>query len=142
MIDTCFGTHHLQFAEDANNTLYFSGSGPVVAWFNTKLCDETKDEQKAQGWAPYVIDTNGNGKRDAVRRAQSADRSHQGQANQGGSYGVIISPVDGSIWQSVPGAIYLSEAKSERPPGSHHSDRAGLEPAADHADGILRAPVQ
>ena len=30
MIDTCFGTHHLQFAEDANNTLYFSGSGAVV----------------------------------------------------------------------------------------------------------------
>ena len=27
MIDTCFGTHHLLFAEDANNTLCFSGSG-------------------------------------------------------------------------------------------------------------------
>ena len=25
LIDTCFGTHHLQFAEDENNTLYAFG---------------------------------------------------------------------------------------------------------------------
>ena len=66
-IDTCFTTHHLSFAEDANNTLWFSGGGantPVVGWFNTKLYDETGDEQKAQGWTPLILDTNGNGKRD------------------------------------------------------------------------------
>ena len=26
-ISTCFGTHHLMFAEDANNTLWTSGGG-------------------------------------------------------------------------------------------------------------------
>ena len=29
------------FAEDANNTLWTSGGGPVVGWLNTKLFDET-----------------------------------------------------------------------------------------------------
>ena len=38
MIDTCFGTHHLLFAEDANDTLWTSsgGGGGVVGWLNTK----------------------------------------------------------------------------------------------------------
>ena len=45
MIDTCFGTHHLLFAEDANNTLWTSsgGGGGVVGWLNTKMWDQTHD---------------------------------------------------------------------------------------------------
>jgi hypothetical protein len=34
-ISTCFGTHHLMFAEDANRTLWTSGGGQVVGWLNT-----------------------------------------------------------------------------------------------------------
>ena len=62
-ISTCFSTHHLMFAEDANNTLWTSagGGGGAIGWLNTKLFDETKDEVKAQGWSPFIIDTNGNG---------------------------------------------------------------------------------
>jgi hypothetical protein len=108
MIDTCFGTHHLQFAEDANHTLWFSGGGTVLPWFNTKLWDETKDEQKAQGWTPYVIDTNGNGKRDAYVEPNQPVDPTKDKRIQGGSYGVIPSPVDGSIWVSAPGAIFLT----------------------------------
>ena len=63
-IDTCFATHHPQFGYDADNTLWFSGTGPVAGWVNTKVFDETGDAQKAQGWAPWVLDTNGNGKLD------------------------------------------------------------------------------
>ena len=59
-VDTCFGTHHLNL--DNNDTLWFSGSGVVEGWFNTKVYLETKDEAKAQGWTPFVLDTNGNGK--------------------------------------------------------------------------------
>jgi hypothetical protein len=118
MIDTCFGTHHLQFAEDANHTLYFSGSGPAIAWFNTKQFDQTKDAQKAQGWAPYVIDTNGNGKRDAFVEPNQPTDPAKDRRFQGGSYGVIVSPVDGSVWQSFPGAIYLSEGNLNGPPGA------------------------
>jgi hypothetical protein len=57
-IDTCFGTHHPQFGYDADNTLWFSGTGPVAGWVNTKVWDETGDAVKAQGWAPWVLDTN------------------------------------------------------------------------------------
>ena len=39
-VDTCFGTHHLQFAYDDNETLWTSGGGPVVGWLNTKLFDD------------------------------------------------------------------------------------------------------
>ena len=39
-IDTCFGTQHLNFAEDEANTLWFSnntqGKNAVVGWVNTK----------------------------------------------------------------------------------------------------------
>ena len=64
-ISTCFGTHHLMFAEDANHTLWTSGGGQVVGWLNTKMFDETGDEEKSQGWTALILDTNGNGKRDA-----------------------------------------------------------------------------
>jgi hypothetical protein len=115
LIDTCFGTHHLQFAEDANHTLWFSGSGTVLAWFNTKLWDETKDEQKAQGWTPYVVDTNGNGRRDEYVEPDQPVDPTKDKRIQGGSYGVIPSPVDGSIWVSAPGAIFLSGDESGGP---------------------------
>ena len=79
-ISTCFSTHHLMFAEDANNTLWTSGGGQVVGWLNTKMFDETHDEAKSQGWTALVIDTNGNGKRDAYVEPGPAGRSGQGQA--------------------------------------------------------------
>ena len=63
-VDTCFATHHPQFGYDADNTLWFSGTGPVAGWVNTKAFEETGDAEKAQGWAPWVLDTNGNGKLD------------------------------------------------------------------------------
>ena len=47
-IDTCFGTHHLNF--DNTDKLWFTGGGPVEGWFDTKIYDQTKDEKKAQGW--------------------------------------------------------------------------------------------
>jgi hypothetical protein len=63
LIDTCFATHHLQFDNDANETLYFNELvGPIVGWIDTKVYDETKDEQKAVGWCGQVVDTNGDGK--------------------------------------------------------------------------------
>ncbi len=107
-IDTCFGTHHLNFAEDANDTLWFCGGGQVVGWFNTKLYDQTGDEQKAQGWTALVLDTNGNGKRDAyVEPTQPVDPAKDKRISAP-YYGVAPSPTDGSIWGSVtgfPGAV-------------------------------------
>jgi hypothetical protein len=63
-VDTCFGTHHPQLGYDANDTLWLSGTGPVAGWVNTRMFDETGDAAKSQGWSPFILDTNGNGKRD------------------------------------------------------------------------------
>jgi hypothetical protein len=107
-IDTCYSTHHLQFAEDANNTLWTSGGGPVVGWLNTKLFLETGDAGRAQGWTALVLDTNGNGRRDDyVEPNQPADPAKDKRINSA-FYAVMPSPADGSIWGSTmgyPGAV-------------------------------------
>ena len=56
---TCFGSHHLQFGYDANETLWAStgGGGGNVGWINTKMLDETGDIEKSQGWTALVLDT-------------------------------------------------------------------------------------
>ena len=40
--------------------------------------------QKSQGWSPFVLDTNGNGKRDDYVEPEPADRPGQGQAHRAG----------------------------------------------------------
>ena len=44
------------------------------------MFDETGDEVKSQGWTALIMDTNGNGKRDAYVEPNAAGRSGQGQA--------------------------------------------------------------
>jgi hypothetical protein len=106
-ISTCFGTHHLMFAEDANRTLWTSGGGQVVGWLNTKMFDETHDEVKSQGWTALVMDTNGNGKRDAYTEPNQPLDPTKDRRFGGAFYAVAPAP-DGSIWGSVlgyPGAV-------------------------------------
>ena len=99
-IDTCFGTHHLNF--DDNDKLWFTGSGAQIAWFDTKVYDATKDEAKAQGWSAFVLDTNGNGKRDAYVGINDPIDPAKDKRIAGGFYGVAPAP-DGSVWGSVTG---------------------------------------
>jgi streptogramin lyase len=128
MIDTCFGTHHLLFARDANDTLWTSsgGGGGVVGWLNTKMWDQTHDAAKSQGWTALVLDTNGNGKRDPYAEGEHkvttapsgeslgtsqvvnaiGDSTHDTRLNAA-FYGIGIGP-DGMIWGTVlgfPGGI-------------------------------------
>src|SRR5688572_20948544 len=67
LISTCFPTHHLAFAQDANQTLWTSAgvAGPgAIGWLNRRMFEETGDEVRSQGWTPFILDTNGNGRRD------------------------------------------------------------------------------
>ena len=100
-VDTCFSTHHLQFAEDANHTLWTSGGGPVVGWLDTKKFDETGDAAASQGWAPLVLDTNGNGKRDEWTEPDQPADAQLDTRIAGGFYAVMPNPADGSVWGSV-----------------------------------------
>ena len=97
-IDTCFGTHHPQFGYDADNTLWISGTGPVAGWINTKVFDETDDAQKAVGWSPFVLDTNGNGKLDEFGEQAGGGQGHCASIAGSGPYAVMPHPTDGSIW--------------------------------------------
>jgi hypothetical protein len=119
-VSTCFGTHHLMFAEDANNTLWTSGGGPVVGWLNTKMFDETHDEAKSQGWTALILDTNGNGKRDDYVEPNQPLDPAKDKRFAGGLYAVAPAP-DGSVWGTVlgyPGAIVRLN------PGAHPPETA------------------
>ena len=100
-VNTCFGTHHLNFAED--DKLWFCGSGPVVAWFDTRVFDETGDEELAQGWTVQVLDTNGNGRRDEFVEPGEPPDPNKDTRIERGFYGVAPSPLDRSIWGSTRG---------------------------------------
>jgi hypothetical protein len=112
-ISTCYGTHHLMFAEDANRTLWTSGGGQVIGWLNTKLWDETGDEEKAQGWTALVMDINGNGRRDEYVEPNlptdtTKDKRLQPGQYGGGPYALAPAP-DGSVWGTMfgfPGAVF------------------------------------
>ena len=116
-ISTCFGTHHLMFAEDANNTLWTSGGGQVVGWLNTKMFDETGDEVKSQGWTALILDTNGNGKRDEYVEPNAPVDPAKDKRIAAGFYSVAPAP-DGSIWGSslgFPGGIVRLNPGSNPP---------------------------
>ncbi len=101
LISTCFPTHHLIFAEDTNNTLWTSAgvTGPaVVGWLNRKMFEQTGDEEKSQGWTPFILDTNGNGRRDEyVEPNQPVDPTKDKRVMVN-LYSVAVNPVDGSVW--------------------------------------------
>ncbi len=108
-VDTCFSTHHLQFAEDSNNTLWTSGGHEVVGWLDTKKFDLTGDAAASQGWAPFVLDTNGNGKLDTWTEPGQPSDPTRDQRLAVGFYAVMPNPADGSVWGTVafrfPGAV-------------------------------------
>ena len=101
-IATCFGTHHLMFAEDDNHTLWTSGGGQVVGWLNRKMFEETGDEEKSQGWTPLIMDTNGNGRRDAWVEPNEPVDPAKDKRFGAAFYSVSPAP-DGSIWGTVLG---------------------------------------
>jgi hypothetical protein len=111
LISTCFSTHHLVFAEDANNTLWTSAGGaanPVVGWLNRKLFEETGDEERAQGWTPFILDTNGNGKRDDWTEPGEPLDPAKDKRVVTGLYAVAVNPADGTVWgtsRSFPGYV-------------------------------------
>ena len=89
LIDTCYGTHHLQF--DTNGVLWTSGDSYVLGWFDPSKYDPAKPEtlKTAQGWSELVVDSDGDGKKDTPLI--------------GFNYGVIPNPKDHSVWTAQPG---------------------------------------
>jgi hypothetical protein len=106
---------------DDKDVLWSSfGPAGIEGWFDTKIWDKTHDEKKAQGWSAFVLDYNGNGKRDAYTEPdQPADPTKDKRINVS-FYGDSPAP-DGSVWGSVlgmPGALVRFI------PGSHPPETA------------------
>ena len=105
-IDTCFSWGHVNF--DDNDVLWSSfGPAGVEGWFDVKIWDKTHDEKQAQGWSAFVLDNNGNGKRDAYTEPnQPADPTKDRRLNV--QYYGDSPAFDGSVWgtvQGMPGAL-------------------------------------
>jgi hypothetical protein len=67
------------------------------------MYEETGDEVRSTGWSPFVLDTNGNGRRDEYTEpSQPLDPGKDRRAALN-HYSVAVSPADGSIWGSVLG---------------------------------------
>jgi hypothetical protein len=119
MINTCFPTHHVQFGFDANNTLWVSAGGAqsgAAGWVNMKMYEETGDEVKSQGWTPFILDTNGDGKRgEYTEPNQPFDPSKDRRVNVA-FYGASPSR-DGTVWGTslgYPGyVVRLDPTKGE-----------------------------
>jgi streptogramin lyase len=91
LIDTCYGTHHLQF--DDKGVLWTSGDDYLVGWFDPAKYDPEKPAtlQAAHGYSEVRIDSDGD---------EQADR-----ALVGFHYGVIPNPSDHSVWSAVTPGI-------------------------------------
>ena len=119
LIRTCFNTHHVVLAEDADNTVWTSAGGPqqgVIGWLDRKVWEQTGDEAKAQGWAPIIIDTNANGKVDDYVQPNQAVDPTKDKRLTAGLYGVGVNPADGTVWGSVlgyPGYVLRFDPKTK-----------------------------
>ncbi len=146
LIDTCYSTHHLQFDNDANETLYFNELiGPIFGWVDTKVFDETKNEQLANGWCGQVLDTNGDGR---ITKPWNVSRAGNPGLYGGGAasaddapldpkldthvtytlYAVIPSPVDDSVWgvsEQYPGYLVRLQRGNNPPQSCKSHDLQG-----------------
>jgi hypothetical protein len=135
--------------------VYFNElTGPIIGWIDTKVYDETKDEQRAVGWCGQVIDSNGDGRitrpwnrqilgRDSVLYASDTTVTAGGSAAATSAafdpkldtlvsyslYSVIPSPVDDSVW-----------GVSERYPGFLVRLQRGTNPPETCRTQVFRVP--
>ena len=148
LIDTCFATHHLQFDNDPDQTVYFNELlGPVIGWVNSRQYDLTGDEQASQGWCPQVVDTNGDGKITKPWNVPGGQFDPRRDTEvRHNLYSVIPSPVDDSVWgasEDFPGYI-VHLMRGSNPPETcvtevYQVPEGGLDPRGIDidSDGIV-----
>jgi len=107
-IDLCFGQGHAAFANDKDETLYFSLRLGGLGWFNTRVWAETHDATKSQGWCAPIIDYNGDGKAGPFTMPNEPpdpklDRLATPMLI---GYGVAVDPTDSNVvWYAATGPM-------------------------------------
>ena len=115
-VDTCFSTHHLQF--DDRDVLWTSGGGQVLGWLDTREFLETGDAAAAQGWTAFIVDTNGNGRRDAYVEPGDPVDPERDKRFSVGFYAVMPNPADGTVCgsnRSFPGTVVRVDPGADPP---------------------------
>jgi streptogramin lyase len=84
LIDTAYGTHHLQF--DRYGRLWTSGDTTALGMFNPKEFDPKRQETEIL----------------AQRAFMNVDPKTGKPVPSNFPYGIIVSPVDGTIWRAHP----------------------------------------
>jgi len=83
-----------------------------------KMYEETGDEVKSQGWTPFILDTNGDGKRGEYTEPNQPFDPNKDRRVQVAFYGVSPSR-DGTVWGSALGfpgyAVRLDPTKGGNP---------------------------
>ncbi len=82
LIDTAFATHHLQF--DREGRLWTSGDNTRLGMFDPRKFDPSRPEETES----------------AAQAAFAQIDPATGRSAMGGGYGIIVSPVDDTVWRA------------------------------------------
>ena len=82
LIDTVYGTHHLQF--DTEGRLWTSGDRSRLGMFDPRKFDPARPEETEA----------------AAQTAWTKIDPATGRSVMGGGYGIIVSPKDGTVWRA------------------------------------------
>jgi hypothetical protein len=106
---------------DANDVLWSSfGPAGVEGWFDIRVWDKTHDEKQAQGWTAFIVDNNGNGKRDEATEPNAPADPMKDRRLNVTLYGDTPAP-DGAVWGSVQG---MPGGLLRLSPGAHPPETA------------------
>jgi hypothetical protein len=121
-IESCFTPDHNDFSAD--DSLFF-GQHDALGWINTKVYDDTHNDEASQGWCPAVLDTNGDGKiTEWTEPDQPVDpkKDHRIALK---CYGIGVQE-DGTAWCSAGGEHNDEIVRVERGPNPPQSCKAEM----------------
>ena len=87
----------------------------MIGWLNTRQFDATGDAAASQGWAPHVLDTNGNGKLDSWIEPNQPPDEKLDTRIAAGFYAVMPNPAALRSEDAAERDLYPAAAGLRRP---------------------------